>query len=68
MENTYKVKGMTCQHCKKTVEKALTSLKGVEKAAVNLKNETVKVTHDQSATFEKMKQIVKNAGYKLKQN
>ena len=33
---TYQVKGMTCNHCKASVEKALSSVEGVEKVEVDL--------------------------------
>ena len=32
-----KIKGMSCQHCVKTVEDALTELEGVQRAKVNLR-------------------------------
>ncbi len=68
MENTFTVKGMSCEHCKKSVEKALNSLKGIKNIDVDLKQETVTIEHDKSVTFKKMKNIVKNAGYKLIKN
>ena len=68
MKNTYAVKGMSCEHCKKSVEKALDSLKGVNEVDVNLEKETVTIKHDKSVTFKKMKSVVKNAGYRLIKN
>jgi copper chaperone len=38
-----KVEGMTCNHCKASVEKALRSVPGVENAEVNLKEGKAKV-------------------------
>lgn len=35
MEQTIKVEGMTCNHCKSSVEGALNQLDGVNNAAVN---------------------------------
>ena len=32
-----KIKGMSCQHCVKTVKDALTALEGVQRAKVNLR-------------------------------
>lgn len=43
MIKTYIVKGMSCAHCKMSVEKALSSLKGCESAVVNLSAGTVTV-------------------------
>lgn len=36
MEKTYRVTGMTCQHCVMKVKKALESIEGVESASVTL--------------------------------
>ena len=43
---TLQVEGMSCGHCKKSVEGALHELKGVEKAEVDLDAETVEVKYD----------------------
>lgn len=40
---TYKIKGMACQHCKATVEKALSGLEGAEKVEVDLSEGTATV-------------------------
>lgn len=45
MKTTLTIKGMTCDHCAATVEKALLSVAGVEKAKVKLKKELAKVTY-----------------------
>jgi copper chaperone len=43
-----KVEGMTCGHCKMAVERALSSLKGVSSAEVDLSNNTVSVRYDET--------------------
>lgn len=67
MENEIlKVEGMTCGHCKKSVENALTSLDGVEKAEVDLAKGTVKVSYDPSRTdLAEMKVAVEDQGYDI---
>lgn len=63
-EAILKVAGMTCGHCKQSVEKALTGMAGVEKAAVDLATGTVKVSYEQSKTdTAKMKEVVEDQGY-----
>ena len=41
---TLEVKGMTCNHCKQNVENAVSSVKGVESAEVDLAKGTVTIT------------------------
>ncbi|WP_144463238.1 copper chaperone CopZ [Siminovitchia fortis] len=63
-ETVLKVEGMTCGHCKQSVEKALTAIKGVEKAEADLDEGTVKVSYDRSKTdIGKMKEAVEDQGY-----
>ncbi|RWR14627.1 copper chaperone CopZ [Siminovitchia fortis] len=63
-ETVLKVEGMTCGHCKQSVEKALTALAGVEKAEADLDEGTVKVSYDRSKTdIGKMKEAVEDQGY-----
>ena len=61
-EMTLKVEGMTCNHCKMHVEKALNGVSGVEKASVDLtKGEAVVVGN---ANREDLVKAVSDAGYK----
>ncbi len=58
------VYGMTCEHCVKTVTKAISSLKGVDSVNVNLKGEYADVTYDDSVVgAAEIKKAVKDAGY-----
>lgn len=60
------VEGMTCASCVLRVEKALTGLDGVEKAAVNLATEKATITFDPSrTTTERLGAAVAGSGYKL---
>jgi len=45
-KTTLKINGMTCEHCVKTVTKALEELDGVKKAKVKLKKGLAKVAYD----------------------
>ena len=49
-ETTLTVVGMTCNHCKASVESALNELNGVTNATVSLADNNVTVTHEDVAT------------------
>lgn len=66
MEKTYEVKGMTCVICKGNVERALKNTKGVSESKVNLLENEVTVTFDESLVDEQaMAKSVSDAGYEL---
>jgi copper chaperone len=56
-----KVEGMSCNHCKASVEKALKSVAGVENAEVNLQEGKAKVYG--SANVEQLVAAVQEEGY-----
>ncbi|MDK2806266.1 MAG: copper chaperone [Thermoanaerobacterium sp.] len=61
---TIGVRGMSCNHCKMTVEKALKGLDGVSKATVDLDKANVTVTYDpKKVTIDDMKKAIIDAGY-----
>lgn len=60
------VEGMSCEHCKANVEKALNSLDFVEKAEVDLKNKIAEVTYSDLANEEAIENAIKDAGYEFK--
>lgn len=62
--NTYVVDGMTCNHCKNSVETNLSKLENIDEVIVNLENKTVLVTG--SATADEIKKIVDGLGYSYK--
>lgn len=64
MEKVMNIEGMSCNHCKMAVEKALNQLDGVS-ALVDLdtKSATVKLTNDISD--DKLKEVVTEAGYQV---
>lgn len=55
------VMGMSCGHCKTSVEKALKSVPGVEQVEVNLAEGTAKVVG--KAPIEKLIAAVEEEGY-----
>lgn len=64
MEQTLNVQGMTCGHCKMSVEGALNKLDGVSEAEVNLETGKVDVTFDEAkVNVDAMKEAVEEQGY-----
>ncbi|MYL19007.1 copper chaperone CopZ [Halobacillus litoralis] len=63
METMLHVEGMTCAHCRKPVEGALTGLSGVKQADVNLESGKVRVSHNDTVSKEAMKEAVEDQGY-----
>lgn len=66
-EATLQVEGMSCNHCKMSVTRALQQLEGVTAAEVDLAAKTAHVTYDPGkVSLEAMKKAVKDAGYTVK--
>ncbi|MCK2158296.1 cation transporter [Exiguobacterium sp. 17-1] len=61
-ETTLTVVGMTCNHCKASVESALNELNGVTNATVSLAENNVTVTHEDVAT-ERLVEAIEEIGY-----
>lgn len=61
---TLDVRGMTCGHCKMSVEGALNKLDGVSAVEVDLNSGKVEVTYDESkVSLANMKEAVEEQGY-----
>lgn len=61
------VEGMSCQHCKNSVESALSNLNGVQSAEVNLEENNVRVEFDDSkVNITQMKDAIEDQGYDTK--
>lgn len=60
-----KIKGMSCEHCVKTVKKALEEIDGITNVAVDLT--TGEATFEETHPVEKdlVREKVKKAGYEL---
>ncbi len=63
-ENLYRVEGMTCSHCKMSVEKAVMGLKNIEYAEADVNQKTLKVKG--SASEQEIKKAVEGAGFTFK--
>jgi len=65
MEVTIKVEGMSCNHCKMSVEKAAGSIGNVESPVVDLDAKELKFSFsgEESSTVESVKAAVKEAGF-----
>lgn len=60
------VKGMTCNHCKVSVEKAMKDIDGVQSAEVHLEKGTVTVTYDpEKVDFDHFTEAIDEAGYEF---
>jgi len=63
-QKTLDVQGMSCGHCKMSVEGALKELDGVSAAEVRLEAGIVDVTFDESkVNVEIMKEAIEDQGY-----
>ncbi|GAB2028217.1 cation transporter [Lactovum odontotermitis] len=64
-KTTYKIEGMTCEHCAHHVTEALESVSGVKSAKVSLKKNEAEVKADDTVTTDSLETAVAAAGYKL---
>ncbi|MER1985259.1 MAG: copper chaperone CopZ [Solibacillus sp.] len=64
---TLQVEGMSCGHCVKAVETAVTALAGVEKVTVMLADAKVDVAFDAAqVSVEQIKAAIDDQGYDVK--
>ncbi len=62
----FEIAGMTCNHCKMRVEKALKAVKGVSAVEVSLSRNNAVVTFDEAAaSLPAMKAAIEDAGYEV---
>ena len=62
----FAVSGMTCQHCKMAVERALQELKGVTQIEVKLESGQVAVSYDENLVQEpQIIETITEAGYSV---
>lgn len=60
------IRGMSCQHCVKTVTEALRGLPGVEAVEVSLEAGTARIAYDPALSDRQaMARAVADAGYEL---
>ncbi len=65
MKETLRIKGMSCGHCVKAVEKALSEVPGVEKVQVDLAAGTATVDAAGPLDMEAVRRKIEKAGYEL---
>jgi copper chaperone CopZ len=63
MKTVITVQGMTCDHCKRSVTRALMALEGVSAVEVDLQTKQVAVEHDAAAGLEAMLRAVDAIGF-----
>jgi copper ion binding protein len=63
---TMHIEGMSCNHCKMAVEKALQGVTGVSKAEVDLQKKTAAVTAQETVSNDSLIQAVEDTGYTVK--
>ncbi len=63
-QETIKVEGMSCMHCKLRVKKAVEAVEGVQRADVNLQTKEVVFDYEEGkVNLEKVKDAIREAGY-----
>ena len=65
-ENTFRVEGMSCAHCKAAVEDELNGIAGVHGSNADPERGTVEVAYDEGRVdTEDIRKAVREAGYTL---
>ena len=63
-QKTINVKGMGCEHCKTTVEGAVSALAGVSSATVDLEANTVTYQYDEAqVSDDQVVKAINDSGY-----
>ena len=63
-----KVDGMSCDHCKNTIESALAKINGVRTAEVDLDKNEVRVDYnDELVSIKDLHDAIEDQGYDLKE-
>ncbi len=63
-KKTISIEGMTCDHCRQSVEKALNAKDGVS-ARVNLKKKQAAVAYDRTVADTELRRAVEGAGFQV---
>ena len=65
-KKTLKVEGMSCEHCVKAVNNALSAIAGLADINVSLQDGTVSFSHDPAlAPLESIKAAITEEGYQV---
>jgi len=65
VERELKVEGMTCEHCVRTIQRALSALEGVSRVEVSLSTGRVRVEMEREIPFEDLKKTIEEWGYRV---
>ncbi len=60
---TIEIKGMSCQHCVGSVDKALNSIEGLKNVSVNLEKAEATFDKDGSVDEAKIKEVISKIGF-----
>ena len=60
------IEGMSCNHCKMSVEKALNSIEGVTKVEVSLENKNAVIESSKEIDNNKIKQVIEEIGFTVR--
>lgn len=64
MKKIVEIKGMTCEHCQRRVDKALNDIEGIE-AKVNLKKNNATLNYSKDVDDQVIKDAIDEAGYEV---
>ena len=65
-EKTISVPDISCDHCKSTIEGAVSELSGVEKVRVDIESKTVDLTYDEDqVSLENIVEAMVEVGYEV---
>ena len=62
---TLEIDGMSCEHCVRAVEKALSELDGIDRCSVSIGSAKIRFRQEQ-VDREKIEKAIENAGYTVK--
>lgn len=65
-KKTVNIEGMSCNHCKMSVEKALSSIDGVTKVEVSLENKNAIIESDKEINDDEIKRVIEEIGFIVK--
>lgn len=63
---TVYIEGMSCNHCKMSVEKALSSIDGVERVEVSLENKNAVIESSREINDDEIKTVIEEIGFSIK--
>ena len=60
------IEGMSCNHCKMSVEKALSAIDGVTKVEVSLENKNATIESNKEINNEEIRRVIEEIGFSVK--